>query len=231
MPGLPRRVAPPCAGGRPATLACFRGRIEGTEPPVGVPSVPGAPLRGLRLVASEVLGSRTLPCETLSYLLPCAMRVAHPPLRAVLDTNILRAGIRNRRRPEHHCLLAVAAGAVTPLATPGMFLEYEEVLTRAMTLEATGLSAEDIHQFLTGLAAVIEPVGIHFDWRPLLPDPDDDMVANCAVNGFADCVVTNNLRHLRMLEERFGIPVLRPEEFLLRLEARRDPSQADSETP
>jgi predicted nucleic acid-binding protein len=57
-------------------------------------------------------------------------------------------------------------------------------------------------------------VRVDFDWRPLLGDPDDDMVANCAANGAAECVVTSNIRHLRLIEQRFGIPVLTPDEFL-----------------
>jgi len=140
------------------------------------------------------------------------------PVRAVYDTNVVRGGIRNRRQPDYRCLQEVAAGTVVPLGTPGLFLEYEEVLGRAETLVATGLGRAEIGEFLAGLAAVIEPVLIDFDWRPLLPDPDDDMVANCAVNGAADCVVTNNIRHLRLIEHRFGIPVLRPDEFLARLD-------------
>lgn len=39
----------------------------------------------------------------------------------------------------------------------------------------------------------MEPVEIHFLWRPQIPDCDDDMVLECAVNGAADALVTFNL--------------------------------------
>lgn len=130
----------------------------------------------------------------------------------------MRAGIRSRRRPEYRCLKLLGQGWVVPLVVPALFLEYEEVLSRPETLEATGLTQADIADFLTGLAAFIEPVLVDFNWRPLLPDPGDDMIVNCAVNGMADCVVTNNLRHLRMIEQRFGIPVLEPRIFVERVE-------------
>ena len=103
---------------------------------------------------------------------------------------------------------------MVPLATLALFLEYEDVLTRPETLAATGLSEADVSEFLTALAAVVEPVVVDFDWRPLLPDADDDMVANCAVNGMADCVVTSNVRHLRLLEERLRIQVVEPGAFV-----------------
>ncbi len=34
-------------------------------------------------------------------------------------------------------------------------------------------------------------------WRPALPDADDDMVLEAAVNGRADSIVTFNLRDFR----------------------------------
>jgi hypothetical protein len=38
---------------------------------------------------------------------------------------------------------------------------------------------------LDALATVLEPVRLSFLWRPLLPNVDDDMVLETAVNGRA----------------------------------------------
>jgi predicted nucleic acid-binding protein len=105
-------------------------------------------------------------------------------------------------------------GWVVPVATPALFLEYEDVLLRAETLAATGLTRTDVDTVLIAIAAVVEPVAVSIDWRPLLPDPDDDMVANCAINGMADCVVTSNVRDLRLVQQRFGIRVVPPGAFV-----------------
>jgi predicted nucleic acid-binding protein len=150
-------------------------------------------------------------------------------VRAVYDTIVMRAGVRSRRQPEYRCLQMIGLGRVVLLGTAGLFLEYEEVLTRPETLAATGLSREDVARFLTGLAAVIEPVRIDFDWRPMLRDPDDDMLANCAANGAADCVVTNNLRHVGLIEQLLGVPVLRPAEFLAAVETVLEEQPEDEE--
>ena len=63
---------------------------------------------------------------------------------------------------------------VTILATPPLFLEYEEVLKRPEHRLAHGLTPEAVDEFLAELAALIEPVELHFQWRPQGPDPNDE---------------------------------------------------------
>ena len=58
-------------------------------------------------------------------------------------------------------------------------------------------------------------------WRPVSPDPDDDMVIECAVNGQAKVLITFNTRDLYVVEQRFGIAVLTPRKFLQRYESRK----------
>jgi hypothetical protein len=62
-----------------------------------------------------------------------------------------------------------------------------------------------------------EPVRLSFLWRPLLPDANDDMVLETAVNGRADLLVTFNLRHFEAASSRFGIDVEAPAGAVLRL--------------
>ena len=44
------------------------------------------------------------------------------------------------------------------------------------------MSEEDVAGFLAAFACATEPVDVHFLWRPLLTDPDDELVLECAVN-------------------------------------------------
>jgi predicted nucleic acid-binding protein len=61
-------------------------------------------------------------------------------------------------------------------------------------------------------------VAPRFRWRPMLPDPDDDMVLECAVAGGAAAIVTLNLADfLPVARGRFGLEILRPGELLRRL--------------
>ena len=67
---------------------------------------------------------------------------------------------------------------------------------------------------LDDLTAVAEPVKISFRWRPNLPDPDDDMVLESAVNGNAHGIVTFNLRHFQVASKMFACAVLLPRQAL-----------------
>jgi predicted nucleic acid-binding protein len=51
-----------------------------------------------------------------------------------------------------------------------------------------------------------------------LPDADDDMVLEAAVNGRADGIVTFNRRDFRLAATQFGIAVLSPGDALMRME-------------
>jgi predicted nucleic acid-binding protein len=63
-------------------------------------------------------------------------------------------------------------------------------------------------------AALILPVDVHFQWRPQVADPNDEMVLEAAINGQADALVTNNLRDFAGISDRFNILVLSPVQML-----------------
>jgi predicted nucleic acid-binding protein len=105
-------------------------------------------------------------------------------------------------------------GALVLLATPPLFLEYEDVLKRPEHRLAHGLMPDEIDDFLAELAAVIEPVEVHFQWRLQARDPSDEMVLEAAINGQADALVAYNVRDFAGAGERFGVPVLSPAQLL-----------------
>jgi len=114
-------------------------------------------------------------------------------------------------------LRLVASRNLVPLATPQLFLEYEEVLACAEHRLAQGLTPEEVNEFLAGFAALIEPVELHFRWRPQSPDTNDEMVLEAAVNGHADAIVTYNVADFLQPSRRFGVRVLTPPEVLKEL--------------
>ena len=126
----------------------------------------------------------------------------------------MTAALRSREGASNALLRAVQCRKVVPLATPALFLEYEGVLKRAEQLRASGLSIEDVDEFLEELAALVEPVEVHVSWRPQLKDPDDEMVLATAISGRADALVTYNLRDFRDAAPRFGVRVAKPGDIL-----------------
>lgn len=138
----------------------------------------------------------------------------------VLDTDVLVAAIRSNRGASRVLLEDVLHRRHQMLASVPLMLEYEAVLTRPEHLKAAGLSREDIDELLDALAMVVEPVRLAFLWRPILPDPDDDMVLETAMNGMADLLVTLNGRHFQAAAARFAVKIVSPGNALEWLRAR-----------
>src|SRR5271165_2939130 len=134
--------------------------------------------------------------------------------RIVLDTSVVVAALRTRTGAGNAVLRLVANRRLVLLATPPLFLEYEDVLQRPEQRLAHGLTSEEVHEFLAELAALIEPVEVHFLWRPQSRDPNDEMVLEAAINGRADALVTYNVADFAGPAERFRISVLRPGDLL-----------------
>ena len=110
--------------------------------------------------------------------------------RIVLDTSVVVAGLRSGLGASNALLRLVANRRLRLLATPPLFLEYEEVLKRPEQRLEHGLTLEQVDDFLAELAALVEPVETHFQWRPQARDPSDEMVLEAAINGHADALVT-----------------------------------------
>src|SRR6266853_267844 len=134
--------------------------------------------------------------------------------RVVLDTSVVAAGLRSRSGASNAVLRLVARRQLVLLATPPLFLEYEDVLKRPEQRLAHGLPIEAIDEFLAELAALIEPVEVHLSWRPQLRDPNDEMVLEAAINGQADGLVTYNMADFALAADRFKIRVIRPADVL-----------------
>jgi predicted nucleic acid-binding protein len=106
---------------------------------------------------------------------------------------------------------------LVPLATPALFLEYEELLKRPEQRHIPGLTLVQVDTALSALANAIEPVDVHFAWRPQLSDSDDEMVLDAAINGRADALVTHNIADFVQPARRYGLAVLPPGELLKRI--------------
>jgi predicted nucleic acid-binding protein len=139
---------------------------------------------------------------------------------AVIDTDVLVASFRSDRGASRVLLTAALQQRYRVLASVPLMLQYESVLTRSEHLVAAGVSEADVQVLLDAIALVARPVRISYLWRPMLPDPDDDLVLETAVNGSAEVVITFNRRYFEPAAARFGIEILAPAEAVRRLESR-----------
>jgi len=149
------------------------------------------------------------------------MRYDHGVLgRSVLDTDVLVAAVRSSRGASRILLTAALGRPYPVLASVPLMLQYEAVMTRPEHLAAAGISAADAEILLDAIALVVESIRISYLWRPMLPDPGDDLVLETAVNGQAEAVVTFNRRHFEPAAARFGLEILAPADAVRRLENR-----------
>jgi predicted nucleic acid-binding protein len=87
-------------------------------------------------------------------------------MRAVLDTSVIVSAMRSRHGASNRLLQLAYARSFQMLATPALFLEYEDVLGRNEQRAVHGMSPERTAAFLIGIAAIIEPVKVYYRWRP-----------------------------------------------------------------
>lgn len=92
--------------------------------------------------------------------------------------------------------------------------EYRDVALRPEHLTAARRSAETVVSLITDLEGLAEPVRVVSKPRPLSSDPNDDMVLDVAINGRADVVITQNVKHFAIAARRYGIKVMSPAELL-----------------
>jgi len=90
-------------------------------------------------------------------------------------------------------------------------LEYEEIAKRHS--RALALTYQEIDDILDYLCSVAGLHDIFYLWRPFLPDPDDDMLLELAVEGGCQRIVTFNQRDFRGVDQ-FGVRAVSPQEFL-----------------
>jgi putative PIN family toxin of toxin-antitoxin system len=133
-------------------------------------------------------------------------------LEVVIDTNVFYAGLRSQLGTSHRLLREIGRNEAFQihLSVP-LVLEYEEVARRhARTL---GLSFQDIDDILDYLCSVAGLHDVFYLWRPFLPDPDDDMLLELAVEAACNRIITFNLKDFAGIEQ-FGVKAVAPSDFL-----------------
>jgi putative PIN family toxin of toxin-antitoxin system len=129
-------------------------------------------------------------------------------VRAVIDTNVLIAGLL-WRGPPHALLEQVRAGTVSMVSSLVLLGELADVIGRPKfdaILARTNTSPEQSLAEIARLAELIEPPPLS---QPVCRDPDDDHLLALALAANAELIVSgdNDLLSLASFE---GIPIVAP---------------------
>jgi putative PIN family toxin of toxin-antitoxin system len=142
-------------------------------------------------------------------------------VRAVIDTNVLIAGLFWRGAP-HDLLTQVRSGSLGLVSSPAVLAELSDVLGRSkfdaiLTRSKTSreLALAEVRQ----LAEVIEPPPLA---QPVCRDPDDDELLALAIAAQADLIVSGD-NDLLVLQQFNGIPILSPAQAAAQLVATGKP--------
>jgi putative PIN family toxin of toxin-antitoxin system len=139
--------------------------------------------------------------------------------RVVLDRSVLIAALRSRSGASFHLLTLLGERRYEIVVSVPLVLEYEGVLTRPG--DELGLERADALTVVDHLCAVGKHQEIDNLWRPILRDPGDEFVIEVAVAGRCQAIVTHNVRDFAGVD-RFGVDVLRPDQFIRRLEEEEE---------
>jgi putative PIN family toxin of toxin-antitoxin system len=135
-------------------------------------------------------------------------------MRAVMDTNVLLAGLRSQRGAGHELLRLLNMGKWTLVLSNTLLTEYQEILHREQSV--LPYTHEEIEGLLDGLCHRSEQRRLRSRWWPVLADADDEMILHLAAESRVEYLVTHNVRHFEPAS-RFGIAVVTPREFLQEL--------------
>jgi putative PIN family toxin of toxin-antitoxin system len=129
----------------------------------------------------------------------------------VLDTNVLVSALRSRRGASFAVVERIGVGDFEIAVSVPLVLEYEDAMLR----HRGALSADEVRDIVDYVCSAARHHRVFFLWRPLLRDPNDDMVAEVAVAAGAQAIVTHNRRDFLGVD-KFGLEIWSPQQLLER---------------
>jgi len=133
-------------------------------------------------------------------------------VKVVFDTNVVASasfGAACRSIVLRHGRKATAK----PWSSPALLAEYHEIIEE-LRLEYPERAFVKWVDALTDSATLVFPTDRA---TRATPDPDDEMILECALAAEADYIVSGDKRHLLPLRQFRGIPIVSPSDFLRRL--------------
>lgn len=129
----------------------------------------------------------------------------------VLDTNIIYSALRSKRGASYRLLSLLGSAKFEINLSVPLVIEYEDVLLRKR--HTLNFSESQIGKFLDYLCLVGNWHEVYFLWRPILKDPEDDMILELAVRANCEYIVTYNKADFQGVD-KFDIKLATAKEFL-----------------
>ena len=151
--------------------------------------------------------------------MPASAHRPQPPLRLVLDTNVVVAGLL-WNGPPRRLLQAAIDGEVDLFSSAVLLDELAHTLGYSKftkRIESFGTSIAALVAQYTALVSLVAPASVP---RVVVNDADDDHVIAAAVAARAELIVTGDRKHLLPIGTHQGIAIVTAREVADRLDAR-----------
>ncbi len=137
-------------------------------------------------------------------------------MRVVLDTNIIIAGLYSKRGASYQLLKAAIYGDLSFAVSPLIAFEYEGVIHQKIEEGFLKVSKKDCGRILDALFSTATIAWEPFQVRPVLSDPSDDKILECAISCDCTHIITFNKKHFpAAVTATYGIKVMTAGEFLI----------------
>jgi putative PIN family toxin of toxin-antitoxin system len=143
-----------------------------------------------------------------------------PPLRLVLDTNVVVAGLLWNGPPRRLFEWAIEGEAVELFSSPVLLDELAHTLGYSKftkRIESFGTTIAALVAQYTALVSLVAPASVP---RVVASDADDDHVIAAAFAARAELIVTGDRKHLLPIGTHQGIAIVTAREVVDRLEAK-----------
>jgi putative PIN family toxin of toxin-antitoxin system len=136
-------------------------------------------------------------------------------MKVVFDTNIIISGLYSKRGASYQLLKAALSGKLPYAISPLIALEYEGKIHQKIEAGFLKISIRDCARILNALFAMASIVWEPLLIRPVLTDPADDKILECAISGGCTHIVTFDKKHFPLaILAQYGIKVMNAGEFL-----------------
>lgn len=99
--------------------------------------------------------------------------------------------------------------------SPALLFEYEDVLKRSGVLgDPPKVTMQEVDIVLDALARCARPARSNFRFRPVLDDPKDDLLIECALAANAPFILTRDSHFSPQLLKPFRLVAMTPKAFL-----------------
>ena len=133
-------------------------------------------------------------------------------MKVVFDTNVVASASFWRGAP-FDCLGAWVQGRCEAVVSAALLAEYDETLAE-LRLDYPDRKGVGWVAALTESAELVFPVERA---AGATTDPGDEMILECALAAEADFIVSGDKKHLLVLRQFRGIPIISPADFLRHL--------------